>query len=147
MNTQEAILETLQAMQAQLQETTAQIGELKAQNLSLQEELTALKADTEFLRKGSNVIFEKLQDHRVKTAELTLENIKKVACEAVEDSTYNIEAMNGFAKVMAENFTGVAVYFDETQDLIKANTQRLLKELPSITANKVYIPTRSAKLF
>jgi len=55
--------------------------------------------------------------------------------------------MNGFAKVMAENFEGLCVYFDETQDLIKENAQRLLKDLPSITANKVYIPTRSAKLF
>jgi hypothetical protein len=55
--------------------------------------------------------------------------------------------MNNVVKSLGENFTGVSVYFDNMEYLIKESVKKLLKELPTATANKVYIPTRSAKLF
>jgi hypothetical protein len=110
------ILQTLVELKRQVINQQEQIKELKTQNIQLKTKLTEV-------------------DNYMKT-NLNKDELVKRGCEAIRKTTFAGEHFEGWAKEIAENFDGVAIYFEETQELMKKTADRIIKEtVNGATAN------------
>jgi len=110
------ILQTLVELKKQVINQQEQIKELKTQNIQLKTKLTEV-------------------DNYMKT-NLNKDELVKRGCEAIRKTTFAGEHFEGWAKNIAENFNGVAIYFEETQELMKKTADRIIKEtVNGATAN------------
>jgi len=63
--------------------------------------------------------------------------IKKVACEAVAETTFTVKDHEKFVAGVGRNFDGVAVYFEEIKTLIQETAKQTVRD----TTAQLYTPT------